>query len=171
MSAQPNPGATDRYFEARRREDRLSSWVCFPVGTQTYGLPIGCVQEVLSGVAVEAVPGTAAVVVGVINLRGSVVTVLDLRLCLDRQDEAGGRRDADRRYCIVVLDLGGELFGVCVDGVAEVIKLPGAAIKPAPRVGDGDNSARTLGVVSRNDRLLTLLDADSLVEGLRFLAP
>lgn len=170
MSAQPIPAASDRYFEARRREDRLSSWVCFPVGEQTYGLPISCVQEVQSNVTVEPVPGAAAVVVGVINLRGSVVTVLDLRLCLDREDGPAGKRDIEARYCIVVLDLGGELFGLCVDGVAEVLKLPSGAIKPAPRVGEGDNSARTQGLVSRNDRLLTLLDPDSLVDGLRFLA-
>jgi len=169
VSAQHRVRSEGRYFEARRNEDRLSSWVCFAVGAQGYGLPIERVQEVLNGIPVEPVPGTSAVVVGVINLRGSVVTVLDLRTCLDRSQVRTGRGDLEAKYCIIVLDLGGELFGLCVDSVAEVLKLPTAAIKPAPRVGDADGSARALGVFSRNDRLLTLLDPESLLDGLRFI--
>ncbi len=170
MSAQNRVRSEDRYFEARRNEDRLLSWVCFAVGAQGYGLPIERVQEVLNGVPVEPVPGTSAVVVGVINLRGSVVTVLDLRSCLDSSQAQANGRDPAARYCIIVLDLGGELFGLCVDSVAEVLKLPTAAIKPAPRVGDADGSARAQGLFSRNGRLLTLLDPESLLDGLRFLA-
>ncbi len=154
----------------RRNEDRLSRWVCFVVAGQDYGLPIERVQEVLRDTAVEPVPGTQPVVLGVINLRGNVVTVLDLRIRMgiSASDAAVPVADADRR--IIVLELGGELFGLAVDAVAEVLKLADAAIKPSPQVGDAGAMPRAAGLVSRDQRLLTLIEPESLIEGLRFLA-
>ena len=152
---------------ARRVEDRLSRWVCFVVAGQEYGLPIERVQEVLRDAVIEPVPGTQPVVLGVVNLRGCVVTVIDLRTRLGLT--AGpAASPANRR--IIVLDLGGELFGLAVDAVAEVLKLADAAIKPAPPVGSAEGSARPAGMVSRDGRLLTLIEPDSLAQDLRFLA-
>lgn len=153
----------------RRREDHVSRWVCFVVAGQNYGLPIEQVQEVLRDTTVEPVPGTLPVVMGVINLRGNVVTVLNLRARMGLEaPSAESCTPSDRR--IIVLQLGGELFGFCVDAVAEVLKLADAAIKPAPKVGDAAASVRVAGCVSRDGELLTLIDAESLIEGLRFIA-
>lgn len=153
---------------SRRVEDRPSRWVCFVVAGQEYGLPIERVQEVLRDAVIEPVPGTQPVVLGVVNLRGCVVTVLDLRTRLGLAAGQPPASPADRR--IIVLDLGGELFGLAVDAVAEVLKLADAAIKPAPPVGSADGSARPAGMVSRDGRLLTLIEPDSLVQELRCIA-
>lgn len=169
MSAAPAMQNELPVGERRRAVDRLSSWVCFVVEQQVYGLPIDSVQEVLNDMAVEPVPGTSTVVVGVINLRGNVVTVLDLRERLLRRPHPG-RHDRATTYCIVVIRLGGELFGLCVDAVAEVMKVSGGEIKAAPSVGDNQGVARAAGLVSRRDHLLTLLEPDSLLDGLRFIA-
>ncbi len=133
MNAQNVFHTEDRYFEARPTKTGCRAGSGRAVGQQGYGLPIERVQEVLNGVPVEPVPGTSTVVVGVINLRGSVVTVLDLRTCLDPSQSCPGRGDPVAKYCIVVLDLGGELFGLCVDSVAEVSPPPPQSPAPACR--------------------------------------
>jgi purine-binding chemotaxis protein CheW len=152
----------------RRGDDSLSRWVCFGLGTQCYGLPILRVREVLRDAAIEPVPGTGAQVLGVINLRGQVVTVLDLsvRLGLPPADDHNDVR-------IVVVEYRQELFGLRVDCVADVRKINDSAVMPAPEVGavraDGVPAAMC-GLYLRDGELLTLLDADALIAGARFLA-
>ncbi len=144
--------------DTRRRDDSLSRWVCFVLGGQLYGLPILDVQEVLCQFDIEPVPGTPADVLGVINLRGTVVTVLDLRR---RLGVAATDPDAEAR--IVVVEQDSERFGLLVDCVADVRKVVDAAVKSAPDVGADSDQARVRGVYSRDGDLLTLLDTASLV--------
>lgn len=147
-----------------RRDDSVSRWVCFGLGAQLYGLPIGRVQEVLRPTDIERVPGTAPVVLGVINLRGNVVTVLDLRRRLGLEP-----RDIDADSRIVVIEHQGETFGLLVDRVADVRKIPDAAIKPPPPVGAGPG-LHSEGVFSRDGEILTLLAAEPLIADARFLS-
>lgn len=151
--------------ERRRKDDNVSRWVCFGVSDQIYGLPILAVQEVLREAQIEPVPGAAPQVLGVINLRGNVITVLDLRLRLGFPAPAAG---AESR--IVVVDHRGESFGLLVDRVADVRKVIDAAVKPAPNVGAGNSSARVHGVYTRDGELVTLLDPGSLIEETHFLS-
>ncbi|MEC9362403.1 MAG: chemotaxis protein CheW [Pseudomonadota bacterium] len=144
---------------ARRRDDSLSRWVCFALDHQIYGLPIGDVQEVLSQFDIEPVPGAADEVLGVINLRGTVVTVIDLRRRLNLPAAA---TDAETR--VVVVESGGECFGLLVDRVADVRKIIDNAIKRAPDVGAGARQARVHGVYTRDGDLLTLLDTASVLD-------
>ncbi len=148
----------------RRADDALSRWVCFGLGGQLYGMPILRVQEVLRDIAIEPVPGTAPQVLGVINLRGSVVTVIDLGLRLGLPAILPG---ADAR--IVVVDHAQESFGLMVDRVADVRKIVDAAVMPAPEVGAAGTLTPVSGVYLRDGELLTLLDADAVVAGVRFL--
>lgn len=148
----------------RRRDDSLSRWVCFVVGGQLYGLPILAVQEVLRGADIEPVPGATDEVLGVINLRGNVVTVLDLRV---RFGVPAPPPDVESR--IVVLDHRGESFGLLVDRVADVRKVIDGAIKPAPEVGVAAEAARVRGIYTRGGEMLMLLDVDALIVGTRFL--
>jgi purine-binding chemotaxis protein CheW len=143
---------------ARRREDNVSRWVCFALDGQLYGLPILDVQEVLCQFDIEPVPGAPDEVLGVINLRGTVVTVLDLRRRLGVPAVGIG---AEHR--IVVIECEGERFGLLVDHVADVRKVIDGAIKAAPDVGAGADQARVHGVYTRDGDLLTLLDAASLI--------
>ncbi|HSW11905.1 MAG TPA: chemotaxis protein CheW [Solimonas sp.] len=150
---------------AARREDQvLSRWVCFELAGQLYGLPIAQVQEVLADSIIEPVPGTSELVCGVINLRGNVVTVVDLRR---RFGYAANQTPQTR---IVVVDHGSESIGLCVDRVADVRKLADGAIKPAPATGSASEAAGIRGVVSRSGELLTLLDLPTLLSNTPLLA-
>jgi purine-binding chemotaxis protein CheW len=141
----------------RRGDHNVGRWVCFELAGQLYGLPIGSVQEVVAEAPIEPVPGTAALVLGVINLRGNVVTVIDLR----RRFGLAPQASAQSR--IVVVDHGAEAIGLFVDRVADVRKIADGAIKPAPRTGQEAEAAEIRGIVSRGGELLTLLDVPALL--------
>ena len=143
---------------ARRADDSLSRWVCFTLDHQLYGLPILDVREVLCQFDIEPVPGASAAVLGVLNLRGTVVTVLDLRRQLGLPAPTP---DADAR--VVIVDRGDERFGLLVDHVADVRKIIDAAIKPSPNVGAGTAQPRVHGIYVRDGDLLTLLETSSLL--------
>ncbi len=147
-----------------RRDDSVSRWVCFALDRQVYGLPILAVQEVISQFDIEPVPGTGSQVLGVINLRGNVVTVLDLRRRLGTTDAPIA--EASR---VIVIEHDTERFGLLVDRVADVRKIADAAVKPAPDVGSAATAARVHGIYTRDGEMLTLLDPASLVTGARFI--
>lgn len=149
----------------RRQDDSVSRWVGFRLGGQLYALPILRVQEVLSEAVIEPVPGTSALVCGVINLRGNVVTVIDLRLRLGI-DAAPAATEGK----IVVIEHQDESIGLCVDGMAEVRKVVDAAIRPAPNVGSSTVTDPIRGVYLRDGEMVTLLDPDIVVEAAAYLA-
>jgi len=149
---------------ARREDQTLSRWVCFELSGQLYGLPIAQVQEVLADSRIEPVPGTSELVCGVINLRGNVVTVVDLR----RRFGFPAAQDAQTR--IVVVDHGSEAIGLQVDRVADVRKLASGAIKPPPSTGTHSEAAGIHGMVSRGGEMLTLLDLPTLLAHTTLLA-
>jgi len=141
----------------RRAQDESSRWVTFELAGQLYGLEILKVQEVLADTEIESVPGSPAVILGVANLRGSIVTILDLRRRLGLEPRA-----LEVPVCCVVVDGRGEPVGLRVDRVVDVRRIADAAIKRAPATG-GNRASGVLGVVSRPGEMLTLLDADLLV--------
>jgi len=146
-------------MDAVRREDRaISRWVCFELDNQMYGLPITGVQEVLADAVIEPVPGTTPMVLGVINLRGNVVTVLDLRRRFGFPPQP--MQPSSR---VVVVDHGSESMGLAVDRVADVRKLAEGSIKPVPDTGTATANAGIHGIVSRDGELLTLLDVQGLL--------
>lgn len=149
----------------KRKDDHISRWVCFGVGEQVYGLPILAVQEVLRDADIEPVPGATPHVLGVLNLRGNVVTVIDLRVRLGLPATPA---DGDSR--IVVVEHRDESFGLLVDRIADVRKIIDAAIKHAPDIGAAHTAVRVHGVYTRDGGMLTLLDKESLVGDLRFVA-
>lgn len=142
--------------EARRADDSSARWVCFELAGQLYGLEILKVQEVLAAAEIESVPGAPAQILGISNLRGSIVTILDLRRRLGLAP-----LDGDGPACVVVVDGFGEPVGLRVDRVVDVRSLRAGAVKHAPNTGG--QSSGVLGVVTRNHEVLTLLDANAMV--------
>ena len=101
--------------------------VCFRIGKETFGVDIFAVREIVKAQEITSVPGTTAYVLGIINLRGKIVSVMDLseRLGL-------GASSVDRASRILVVDLDGMTVGFLVDAATEVLKLPEDSIDPAP---------------------------------------
>lgn len=131
-------------------------WVSFEIAGQLYGLAILSVQEVLASGEVEPVPGAPAGVIGVLNLRGCIVTVLDLRQRL-------GLPPLAANHALIVVGSGTQLLALAVDRVADVLNIAASGIQPPPRSVHADELLQPVGLVQLRQRLLTLLDADSLV--------
>ncbi len=134
----------------------LRRWIGFELSGQLYGVPILAVQEVLAQAEIEPVPGAPHQVLGVINLRGQIVTVIDLRLLLGltAAREAAGP--------LIVFDSGGEVLAARVDRVTHVRQIPDRAIRPAPATG-AQRSPAVCGLVSREGGLMTLLDVPGML--------
>ena len=143
--------------DRRRGDEQMTRWVSFELAGQLYGLPILDVQEVLASAEIEPVPGSSAATLGVINLRGTIVTVLDLRLHLGLP-----AREAEASSKLIVLG-GAEPVALRVDRVATVRAIADGAIKPLPETGAAELGARVRGLFSRNNELLTLLDSRKLL--------
>lgn len=144
---------------ARHDDGVLSRWVGFRLAGQSYALDIRKVQEVLVAAEVEPVPGAPRAVLGVINLRGRIVTVVDPCLCLGFAGTAAGGS-----CTVVVADAGDDTLGLRVDSVAEVCSVAESAIKPAPPTQGREPDPLVRGIVRRGELLLTLLDADQLAQ-------
>jgi len=127
--------------------------VIFTLANETYGIDISAVNEIIRMQDITEVPRTPDFVEGVINLRGRIVPVIDLRRRFGL--EAAEETQASR---IIVVELDGTTVGMIVDSVSEVLRLPKENIEPTPPMVSGVDSAYLRGVGKWNDRLIILLD-------------
>ena len=133
--------------------------VGFRVGRETYGVPITSLHEIVRVPEITAVPDAPDYMEGVINLRGKIVSVIDLR---KRFGEP--KTTLNRRNRILVVEHGGRLSGLIVDSASEVIKIPVAEIEPSPAtLQDGGLNCVT-GLGKYKGRLIVLLDMAKLLE-------
>jgi purine-binding chemotaxis protein CheW len=116
------------------------------------------VQEVLRETEVAPVPGAPHYVIGIINLRGNVVSVIDARIRFGLPTIE--RNEMTR---IIVIEAQQQIIGILVDSVAEVVDIKMSEIETAPNVGNEESSRYIDGVVSRGEKLLILVDLDKLL--------
>jgi purine-binding chemotaxis protein CheW len=138
--------------------DEVLQWVTFKLDTETYGINVMQVQEVLRYNEIAPVPGAPSYVLGIINLRGNVVTVIDTRsrFGLEPSDITDNTR-------IVIIEAEKQVIGILVDSVAEVVYLKASEIDVAPNVGNEDSAKFIQGVSNRDGELLILVDLDQLL--------
>ena len=134
-----------------------SSWLGFELAGQSYAVPLGDVREIVRPEAPTPVPGAPAGVLGIISLRGSIITVLDgcRRLGL-----GAGNAGPDQR--LVVLQGEEEHVAVRIDALRDVLDLDTAELMPPPPTPTVRNNEPVLGVLHRGDGFITLLDAGKL---------
>lgn len=137
----------------QKRTEPVNQWVTFRLGDETYGVNVMQVQEVLRITEIAPVPGAPDYVVGIINLRGNVVTVIDTRKRFGLYP-----KDPDDAARIVIIEADHQVIGILVDSVAEVVELRGSEVESAPNVGNEESSRYIQGVTSRNGELLILVD-------------
>jgi purine-binding chemotaxis protein CheW len=133
-------------------------WVTFRLGNEKYGINVMQVQEVLRVTEIAPVPGAPSYVLGIINLRGNVVTVIDTRLRFGL--ESTTMDDSTR---IVIIEAEDQVVGILVDSVAEVVDLQTSDIESAPNVGTEESSKFIQGVASHDSELLILVDLNKLL--------
>jgi purine-binding chemotaxis protein CheW len=136
----------------------------FTLGDETYGVDILRVQEIRGWSPVTRIPQAPAHVLGVLNLRGSIVPIVDLRMRFNLQ-----RAEYTPLTVIIVLSVesavGRRDFGLVVDGVSDVMDVPTADVKPPPELGEQVTTEFIEGLAAVAGRMVMLLDIDKLIGG------
>lgn len=138
-------------------QDPVAQWVTFYLDKERYGIHVMQVQEVLRVTEITPVPGAPEYVLGIINLRGNVVTVIDTRQRFRLPSRA--MSDSTR---IVIMETENQVVGILVDSVAEVVELRASEIEAAPNVGTDESARFIQGVCSLSGELLILIDLNKL---------
>ncbi len=141
-----------------QQNDEVLQWVTFRLANEVYGINVMQVQEVLRFSDIAPVPGAPSYVLGIINLRGNVVTVIDTcqRFGLPSIELTDNTR-------IVIIETNHQVIGILVDAVAEVVYLRHSEIETTPNVGNDDSARFIQGVCHRDDNLLILVDLNKLL--------
>ena len=147
----------DKPAEEKTSEE-VFQWVTFKLENEVYGVNVMQVQEVLRYTEIAPVPGAPDYVLGIINLRGNVVSVIDTRLKFGLMPAEV--TDSSR---IIIIEAEKQVVGILVDSVAEVVYLKASEIDPAPSVGTEESARFIQGVSNRKEDLLILVDLNKLL--------
>ncbi|HOW43250.1 MAG TPA: chemotaxis protein CheW [Candidatus Omnitrophota bacterium] len=133
-------------------------YLTFALGHEEYGLEILGVREIIGLMEITAVPQVPDYVKGVINLRGKVIPVIDLRLKFGMP-----KHDYTNETCIIVLNVNNSLMGIAVDRVCEVLDISQDNIEPAPSFGNKVHTDFITGMGKIGDKVKILLDIDKVL--------
>lgn len=138
-------------------------YLTFALGTEEFGLEILTVREIIGYINVTPVPKTPAYVKGVINLRGQVIPVVDLRLKFSME-----QHQVTEQTCIIVVETGRDNkqinVGIVVDRVQEVLYIDGQDIDPSPQFGSSVDIDFILGIAKIGDSVKILLNIDNVLQ-------
>jgi purine-binding chemotaxis protein CheW len=142
--------------------DKEGKYLTFTLANEEYGIGILKIKEIIGMMAITTVPQTPEFVKGVINLRGKVIPVVDLRLRFGM-----GEIDYTERTCIIVVEIEGQtglvLIGIVVDSVSEVLNIKGEEIEDAPSFGTKLNTEWIRGIAKTEGGVKILLDIDRVL--------
>ncbi|MDI6908138.1 MAG: chemotaxis protein CheW [Thermoanaerobacterales bacterium] len=141
--------------EIRGNEEQV---VVFQLAEQTYGVDIARVYEIIRMEAITRVPRAPQFVEGVINLRGRIIPVIDLRRRFGMP-----QNEQTRASRIIIVEMNGMTVGMVVDAVLEVLRLPAESIEPPPPVINGIDSAYLRGIALWGERLIIMLDTEKVL--------
>ncbi|WP_219135313.1 chemotaxis protein CheW [Janthinobacterium sp. UMAB-60] len=133
----------------------------FGLGNEEYAIDIGLVQEIRGYGAVTRMANAPAFLKGFIHLRGSIVPLIDLRIALGQAEPA-----YDASTVVIILIFAHGATGIVVDRVADVVPLAPAQIKPPPQLHGSAMAGHVTAIGSLDERMLIVLDMDSLLSGL-----
>jgi len=144
--------------------DKEGKYLTFTLAEEEYGIGILKIKEIIGMLPITSVPQTPEFVKGVINLRGKVIPVMDLRLRFGMPSI-----DYTERTCIIVVEIGGQagtiLVGIVVDAVSEVLNIKGDDIEKTPTFGTKLNTDYILGMAKMEGGVKILLDIDQVLSG------
>ncbi len=133
-------------------------FLTFVLGKEEYGIEILSVREIIGLMDITIVPQTPDYMKGVINLRGKVIPVIDLRMKFSMQEEAH-----TQETCVIVVEVNGTSIGIIVDSVSEVSDISGGEIENAPKFGNGIDTSFIMGLGKVKDQIIILLDIDAVL--------
>ncbi len=141
-------------------EETILQLVTFKLENEEFGVDILKVQEINKMMNITKIPNAPFYIEGVINLRGKIIPIVDLRKKLGFESKA-----YDKATRIIVIELDGLVLGFVVDSVSEVLRIPGNTIEPPPTIIGGVESEYIEGVGKLDDRLLILLELKKIFAG------
>lgn len=151
--------AQEHLLEETGREDiQKGKYLTFCMGKELYGIEIRCVTEIVSVQPITEIPEFPPYMRGIVNLRGKIFPVMDMRLRFKRPF-----REYDDRTCIIVVDIENAHIGLIVDSVSEVLTLPESEIVPPPEAGRGNGSRYIQAVGKLGQEVALLLDCEKLL--------
>ncbi len=145
--------------DVRAAHDSVSEYVTMTIAGQMFGIPVLQVQDVLGQQRITRIPLAPSEVAGSLNLRGRIVTAIDVRLRLGLPE-----RDRDEPRMSIVVDLGGELYSLMVDAVGEVLTVPAADFERNPATLDPRWREVSVGIYRLQGNLLVVLDVRKLLD-------
>jgi purine-binding chemotaxis protein CheW len=137
---------------------KLAEYVTFAIGEETYGVEVLKVQEIIGMTQITHVPNSMDFMKGVINLRGSVVPVVDMRIKF-RMDE----REYDAFTVILIVEVQERLIGLIVDSVSDVVGIPVESLQETPHFSANIETDYIKGIGNRDDQLIIILDVDLIL--------
>lgn len=147
--------------ESGERSDRDiagKEFLAFTLGKEEYGIDILKVQEIRGYEAVTRIANAPDFIKGVVNLRGIIVPIVDMRIKFQL-----GEPTYDQFTVVIILNIGGRVVGMVVDSVSDVTTLSPEQIKPAPEMGTALNTDYLIGLGTIDQRMLILVDIDKLM--------
>lgn len=153
-----NLNEDDELWDDEDDDAMKDRYLTFRVGDEVYGIEIAYVTEIVGMQKITEVPDMPDFVRGVINLRGQVIPVIDVRARFHMED-----RPYDDRTCVVVIRLNETSIGLVVDTVNEVMDIPASQVSPPPKLGQGGGNRYIKGMGKVGDEVKILLDAGKLL--------
>lgn len=133
-------------------------FLTFVLGEEVYGIEILKAREIIGLMDVTSVPQTPGYMKGVINLRGKVIPIIDLRLKFSMQE-----KERTKETCIIVVEVNNTSMGIIVDSVSEVADISSGKIEDAPDFGQGINTDFIMGLGKVNEKIIILLDIEGVL--------
>lgn len=137
-----------------------NEFLAFTLGKEEYGIDILKVQELRGYEAVTCIANSPDFIKGVVNLRGTIVPIIDMRIKFNL-----GEPTYDQFTVVIILNISGRIMGMVVDSVSDVISLKQEQIRPAPEMGTAFNTDYLIGLGTIDERMLILVDIDKLMSG------
>lgn len=139
-------------------EKNMLEQLAFKLGNEEYAVDILKVQEIRDYSAVTCIANAPNFIKGVINLRGVIVPIVDMRIRFGL-----GAPNYEQFTVVIILDIAGRTIGMVVDSVSDVIRFAVDQIKPAPEMASALDADYLIGLATVNDRMLILLDIEGLI--------
>lgn len=139
-------------------DTQKGKFLIFSLGKEEYGFEIKYVTEIIGIQEITQVPGVPEYVRGVINLRGKIIPVMDVRLRFKKEN-----REYDDRTCIIVVEINQLVVGLVVDRVSEVVVIPEEGIAPPPQLGKTFQNKYIKGIGKVGEQVKLLLDLNKLL--------
>lgn len=146
--------------EEMEEDTQKDKYMTFKSGHEYFAIGIHCVNEIIGFQTITAVPETEEYIKGLINLRGKIIPVIDVRLRFKQEPI-----EYTDRTCIIVIDVKSTVVGLIVEKIADVVTIPEEDITPPPSIGPRDNTANkyVYGIGKVKDEVKLLLDPDKLI--------